>query len=132
MMQIQMKRKVITIRRKKMDSLKKHPAAKWILIVLLVILIPVVGFFGTQAILNAGRTKDVALPNFVNMTREEAEKQAEEAKLQLEITEEFNSDVEAGKVISQNPSYLEGYTVKEDSTEKLVISKGENIRKNSS
>ena len=48
--------------------------------------------------------------------------------MQLEITEEFNSDVEAGKVISQDPSYLEGYTVKEDSTVKLVISKGENIK----
>ena len=115
-------------KKKKDGFFKKHPAAKWILIVLLVILIPVVGFFGTQAILNAGRTKDVALPNFVNMTREEAERQAEEAKLQLEITEEFNSDVEAGKVISQDPSYLEGYTVKEDSTVKLVISKGENIK----
>ena len=112
----------------KVGFFKKYPAAKWILIVLLIILIPVVGFFGTQAILNAGRTKDVALPNFVDMTREEAERQAEESNLQLEITEEFNSEVEAGKVISQDPSYLEGYTVKENSTVKLAISKGENIK----
>ena len=112
----------------KIGFFKKYPAAKWIIIVLLIILIPVVGFFGTQAILNAGRTKDVALPNFVNMTREEAERKAEESKLKLEITEEFNSEVEAGKVISQDPSFLEGYTVKENSTVKLAISKGENIK----
>lgn len=106
----------------------KHPALKIIIIVLLVILIPVVGFFGTQAILSAGRTKDVTLPNFVEMTKEQAETKATEAGLVLEITEEFNSDVEAGKIVSQDPPYLEGYTVKEGSTVKIVLSKGENIK----
>lgn len=113
---------------KKEGIFKNHPSAKYILIVLLVILIPVIGFFGTQAILNAGRVKDVSLPNFVNMTREEAEAKAEEAKVKLEITEEFNSDVEEGKIISQDPPYMEGYVVKENSTVKIVISKGENIK----
>lgn len=107
---------------------EKHPVAKYIIIILLLILIPVVGFFGTQAVLNWGRANDVNLPNFVNMTREEAEQAAEEAGLKLEITEEFNSDVELGKVISQEPQYMEGYLVKEDSTVKIVISKGENIK----
>ena len=106
----------------------KHPAAKVILIILLVILIPVIGFFGTQALLNAGRGKDIALPNFVNMTKEEAEKTATDSKLQLEISEEFSSDVDAGKVISQDPPYVDGYLVKEESTVKIVISKGENIK----
>ena len=114
--------------KKKEGFFKKYPAAKYILIVVLVILIPVIGFFGTQAILNAGRTKDVTLPNFVNMTREEAEAKAKEAKITLDITEEFSSDVEEGKVISQDPPYLEGYVVKENSTVKLAISKGENIK----
>ena len=63
------------------------------------------------------------------MTREEAENLAKESKLVLEITEEYNSDVEAGKIAIQDPPYLEGYTVKENSTIKLVLSKGENIRK---
>ncbi len=107
---------------------EKYPAAKYIIIILLLILIPVVGFFGTQAVLNLGRGNDVKLPNFVNMTREEAERAAEEAGLQLEITEEFNSELEIGKVISQEPQYMEGYLVKEDSTVKIVISKGENIK----
>ena len=117
-----------TNKNKKENFFKKHPAAKVILIIALVIIIPLIGFFGMQAILNVGRGKDVALPNFANMTREEAEAKAQEAKVKLEITEEFNSDVEKGKVISQEPPYMEGYVVKEDSTVKIVISKGENIK----
>ena len=113
---------------KKDGFFKKYPAAKYILIVVLVILIPVIGFFGTQAILNAGRAKDVSLPNFADLTREEAEAKAKEAKITLDITEEFSSDVEEGKVISQDPPYLDGYVVKENSSVKLVISKGENIK----
>ena len=107
---------------------EKHKAVKYIFIILLIILIPVIGFFGTQAILNWGRVDDVNLPNFVNMTREEAEQAATNAGLQLEITEEFSSDVENGKVISQEPQYVEGYLVKDGSTVKIVISKGENIK----
>mgnify|MGYP005755598305 CR=1 FL=1 len=106
----------------------KHPALKVIIIILLIILIPVIGFFGTQAILSAGRTRDIALPNFVEMTREEAETAAEEANLVLEITEEFSSEVEEGKIVSQDPPYTDGYLVKEGSTIKLVLSKGENIK----
>lgn len=107
---------------------EEHPAAKIITIIIAVILIPVLCFFGAQAILSIGSVEDVPLPNFVNMTREEAENTASEAGLQLEISEEFNSEVGAGKVISQDPPYLDGYTVKENSTVKIVISKGENIK----
>ena len=107
---------------------QKHKALKIILIILLIIAIPLAGFFGTQAILNIGRADDVALPNFVEMTREEAETAATEAGLQLEISEEYNSDVEKGKVISQDPAYMDGYTVKENSTVKIAVSLGENIK----
>ena len=107
---------------------QKHKALKIILIILLIIAIPVAGFFGTQAILNAGRADDVALPNFVEMTREEAENAAIAAGLQLEVSEEYSSDVEEGKVISQDPAYMDGYTVKENSTVKIAVSLGENIK----
>ena len=107
---------------------QKHKALKIILIILLIIAIPVAGFFGTQAILNAGRADDVALPNFVEMTREEAENAATAAGLQLEVSEEYSSDVEEGKVISQDPAYMDGYTVKENSTVKIAVSLGENIK----
>ena len=107
---------------------EKHPAAKVITIIIAIILIPVICFFGAQAVLNIGSVKDVPLPNFVNMTREQAEQTATEAGLQLEISEEYSSDVEAGKIISQDPAYLDGYTVKENSTVKIVVSLGENIK----
>ena len=114
--------------KKKNKFFAKHPALKILLIILIIILIPVGVFFGTQAALNAGSVKDVQLPNFVNMTREEAETAATEANVQLEVSEEFNSDVEEGKIISQDPPYMENYTVKENSVVKVVVSKGENIK----
>lgn len=108
--------------------LEEHPAAKIGLIIALVILIPLCVFLATRGILNIGRAKDVELPNFVGMAREEAENLANEKKLQLEIEEQFNQDVEAGKVISQDPGYMENYQIKEKSTVKLVISKGTDIK----
>lgn len=108
--------------------LKEHPAMKVLLIILLVILIPVAGFFATKGILNIGRAKDVALPNFVNMTREEAEQVAKDNNLVLEVDEQYDKDVELGKVISQDPGYMENYKIKEKSTVKIVVSKGSNTK----
>lgn len=71
-----------------------------------------------------GVPKDVDLPNLVGKTLEEANKEIEKTDIKLEKTEEFNADVEAGKIISQEPPYIDGYTVKENSTIKIVISKG--------
>ena len=106
----------------------EHPAAKIMLIIALIILIPVGVFFATQGLLNIGRAKDVSLPDFVNMTREEAERTAEELSIELIIEEQYDKEVELGKVISQEPGYMENYTIKENSTVKLVISKGTNIK----
>ena len=103
---------------------KEHPVVKILLILLLIILIPVGGFFGTKALLSSGRAKELPLPNFVNMTREEAEQTAREKNIQLEIDEQYDKEVEEGKVISQEPGYMENYTIRENSTIKLVISKG--------
>lgn len=103
---------------------KKHKKAIMIaIIVLIVILIPVIGFYGTQAILNVGRAKDVKLPNLVGKTIEEAEQELNKSKLKIEKKEEFNSEIEAGKIISQNPPFIENYTVKENSTVEVVVSK---------
>ena len=63
---------------------KKHKKAIMIaIIVLIVILIPVIGFYGTQAILNVGRAKDVKLPNLVGKTIEEAEQELNKSKLKI-------------------------------------------------
>ena len=107
---------------------KKHPTAKkiWIamIIIALIILIPLAGFFGVQALLKAGQPKDINLPNFVGQTLAEAKVTLGETKLTLETEEVFNDEVEVGKIISQEPSYSEGTTVKENTTVKLKISKG--------
>ena len=107
---------------------EEHPIAKkvWItlIIVMLVILIPLAGFFGVQALLKAGQAKDVSLPNFVGQTLEEAKVTLGKTKLTLEVEEVFDDEVETGKIISQEPPYSEGTKVKENTTVKLKISKG--------
>ena len=109
---------------------KKHKKAIMIaIIVLIVILIPVIGFYGTQAIVNVGRAKDVKLPNLVGKTIEEAEQELNKSKLKIEKKEEFNSEIEVGKIISQNPPFIENYTVKENSTVEVVVSKGTEMTK---
>ena len=109
--------------------ISEHPAVKVLLIIAIIILIPVGVFFATQGILNIGREKDVKLPNFTNMTRAQAEQAANEANLKLEVEEQFDKEVEAGKVISQDPQYMENYTVKAKTTVKIVVSKGVDIKK---
>ena len=107
---------------------EEHTTAKkvWITVIIavLVILIPLAGFFGVQALLKAGLPKDVNLPNFVGQTLDEAKVTLGKTKLTLETEEVFNDEVEVGKIISQEPPYSEGTTVKENTTVKLKISKG--------
>ena len=91
------------------------------------ILLFVLAFGGTALFVNLTSTKNVELPNFVGMTQEEAESKAKELKLQLEIEEEYNTEVEAGKVISQDPNPDTTKEVKQKSTVTLKISKGTEI-----
>ena len=106
---------------------KKHPFQKWIAILFGCMLVFVLAVVITLFALNASKVKDTVLPNFAEMTLEEAEAKAKEAKLKLEIEEDFHIEIEAGKVISQEPPYQENYKVKEGSTVKLVISKGQEM-----
>ena len=107
---------------------EKHPTAKkvWITVIaiLLVILIPIAGFFGVQAVLKAGLPKDVKLPNFVGQTIGEAKATLGKEKLTLETEEVYNDEIEIGKIISQDPPFSEGATVKENTIVKVKISKG--------
>ncbi|MCI9177544.1 MAG: Stk1 family PASTA domain-containing Ser/Thr kinase [Clostridia bacterium] len=106
----------------------KHPTAKkvWIAVLILAILVivPVAGFFGTQALLSSGQPKDVALPNFVGKTEEEAKALIGKEKLTIEVSESYDDEVEEGKIISQEPPFIEGYQVKENTVIKVVVSKG--------
>lgn len=74
---------------------------------------------------------DVQVPNLVGKTREEAENEVKELNLVLEVKpeEEYSPDVEAGRIISQDPKYIEGYNIKEKSTITVVISKGQEVTK---
>ena len=81
---------------------------------------------GTLAYLNITNPKEVELPNLVGKTTEEAQEILNGLNLVMEVkSEEYNSEYEAGKIISQDPAITEKYnTVKEKSTVSVVVSKG--------
>ena len=82
---------------------------------------------GTMLVLNITNPPEVPMPNVVGLSKEEAQQEIENAKLKFEVEkEEYNKDVPEGFVISQDPKYMEKYNnVKEGSTVKVVISKGQ-------
>lgn len=90
------------------------------------ILLFCIAFGGTMLVLNITNPKEVEMPNIVGLSKEEAQQRIEGAKLKFEVaSEEYNKDVEENHVISQDPTYVEGYNkVKEGSTVKVVLSKG--------
>ena len=90
------------------------------------ILLFAITFGGTLAYLNITNPAEVELPDVVGMSKEEAQKTVEDLKLVFEVSsEEFNKDVPEGYVISQDPTYIADYHVKEGSSVKVVISKGQ-------
>lgn len=91
-----------------------------------VILLFFIAFGGTMLFLGATNPKEVELPNITGMTAQEAEETLKKANLKYELEkEEYNKDVEEGKVISQEPPYQANFKVKEGSQVKVVISKGQ-------
>ena len=90
------------------------------------ILLFCIAFGGTMLVLNVTNPKEVEMPNIVGLSKEEAQQRIEGAKLKFEVSsEEYNTDVEENHIISQDPTYVEGYNkVKEGSTVKVVVSKG--------
>ena len=103
---------------------KKKKIILTVVIILAIILIPVIGFFGAKAIMDAGVPDDIDIPNLVGKTLDEARAELEGTDIELVSTDEFNADVEAGKIVSQDPEYVEGYTIKENATINVVVSKG--------
>ena len=82
----------------------------------------------TMLIMNLTSVKDVQIPDLVGMSLEEAEKVAKDSKLNVEVeSEEFNEEVPAGYIISQDPSFIDNYKIKEKTTIKVVVSKGAEI-----
>ena len=103
--------------------IKEHKALS---IVIGLILLFALSLGGTLAFLNLTNPPEVELPNLVGMSKEEAQKEAENLKLKFEIKEEeFNKEIPEGFIISQDPKYIEKYNVKEGSTITVVVSKGQ-------
>ena len=101
-----------------------HPKTKVASIIALFVLIFVATLVITLTVINSSSPKDVQIPNVVNLTQEEAKRRIEQLKLKFAYKEEYSADVEAGHVISQDPQYINNYSVKEGSTVTVVISKG--------
>lgn len=107
---------------------EKHPKTKIATIIIACILLFFVTIFATKALMDMGTVKDVPMPELVGKTEEEIKELFKNTKFTYEITgEEYNSEVEEGKVINQNPRYRKNYTIKENSKFEIVISKGKKI-----
>ena len=90
------------------------------------ILLFAISLGGTLAFLNITNPPEVELPDIVGMSREEAQQTVEDLNLVFEVSkEEYNKDVPEGYVISQDPTYIADYNVKEGSTISVVISLGQ-------
>ena len=91
------------------------------------ILLFAISLGGTMLVLGITNPPEVEMPNVVGMSREEAQKEIESTKLKFEVEkEEYDAEVPEGFVISQDPKYMERFNkVKEGSTVKVVISKGQ-------
>lgn len=110
--------------------LEKHKIVRALLIVFICFAIFFVALFGTLGILKAKAPKEVQIPNLVNMTEEQAKEELSKLKIELKVTEEeYNKDVEAGKIISQKPEFKENYNIKEKSIIEVTISKGTKMTK---
>ncbi len=110
------------------DSAKRKKIKKiWtiVIVALIVILIPVIGFFATKLIIDAGQPKQFDLEDLTGLTVEEARAAYEGKNITIEVAEEvFDAEVEEGKIISQEPPFEEGAKIEENSTIKLTVSKG--------
>ena len=118
------------INKKKKEEVKtktnfftEHPKAKIAIIILSLILLFVVVFLITKIAIDGGIKSKVDMPNLVGKTQAEAEQMADDLGITLEITEVASSDVEEGKVVSQDPEYTES-KIEKGSTIKINVSKG--------
>ena len=85
----------------------------------------VISLGGTIAIANATKPKEVLIPNLVGKTVDEVKQILTENKLiYVEEESEYNTEYEEGKIISQNPKFVEGRKIKQNTEVKVVVSLG--------
>ena len=109
---------------------EKHPVLKIFAIIISCILVFAIAMGGTYFALTLGQAKEVILPDLTNLILEQAQAKADELKIKLEVQEEkYDPEIPLGQIISQEPPYQENYNVKEGSTVKVIVSKGQEIVK---
>jgi len=118
---------------RKMDKKEKKPNKFVMFIKKHKVLSSIIGLFllfaislgGTIVIANATRPKEVAIPNLIGKTVEEAKQILIENKLiYVEEDSEYNAQFEAGQIMAQTPEYKEGRNIKENTEVKVTISLG--------
>lgn len=103
---------------------------KVLTIIISLIILFALAFGGTSIFIELTTPKDVIMPNLVGLTKQEAEQKVKDAKLEFEILEEvYDTEVEEGKIISQNPVYQNNYKIKEKTKISVVVSLGQKIVK---
>ena len=107
----------------KTNFFTEHPKAKIAIIILSLVLLFVIVFLITKIAIDGGIKSKVDMPNLVGKTQEEAQQIADDLGITLEILEVASSDVEEGKVVSQDPEYTES-KIEKGSTIKINVSKG--------
>lgn len=111
--------------KKKNGFFAKHPRAKVPAIMLGFVVLFLVVFLITKIVLDGGIVSKVALPNFVGQTYDDAQNTAKAEGLTVQISDSIaSSEVEEGKIISQNPAYSENTKVKKGTTVSVVVSTG--------
>ena len=79
----------------------------------------------TIGIVNVTRPKDVEIPNLVGKTADEAKQILKENKINyVEDEPQYSTEYEAGQIISQNPPFVEGRKIKQNTDMKVVLSLG--------
>ena len=104
---------------------KEHPKMKILAVILSFVFVFLITVFTVKGIMDATTVKNVYIPNLVGKTQAEVEKELQGTKLTYEIaSEEYTSEVEAGRVISQDPAYKNNFIIKENTKISIVMSKG--------
>ena len=104
------------------EFIKNHKVLSAIIGLILLFIITIGATIGIS---NATRPKDVAIPNLVGKTVDEAKKILEEDKLTyVEDESTYSTEYEAGQIISQTPPFVEGRKIKQKTEVKVVVSLG--------
>lgn len=107
--------------------IKRH---KFISSVLGLIILFIVSLTATSKIIGATKVKDIQTPKLVGMKQEEAKQLAESQGFIYEVAEEkYDTEVEEGVIISQDPEYKANFKIKEKSKISVVVSLGQQMTK---